>query len=103
MLWTRELLLKAAGFAPVEDLTHALRATRDALQATQGRKPDHRIRLEAADRIFDLADVRKRRESDADPSRPVSVTLVLSAPVNGHARTALPSGGVTLHLTGGDE
>ena len=114
IVWTRELLLQRAGFEPVTDLRRALNRTRRALNATtpvktftrgelkwtEGGEPDHAIRLKAAEHVYDLADVRKRREGElGDATRPLAVTIILAGP-NGHAGTALSSHGVHLHLDG---
>lgn len=90
--WTREVLLERAGLRLPEDLGKAITRTVEALDAetpvvtyrkgemeyTSGGEPDHDIRLKAADRIFDLADVRKPRNDGADPNRPVNVNIVLA-------------------------
>ena len=89
--WTRERLLQAAEFRPVDDLKLAVKRTRQALSARKpkvsvtkgdmtwesGGEPDHALRLQAADRIFDLADVRKPRNDGADPTRPVNVNILI--------------------------
>ena len=111
IVWTRELLLQRAGFEPVTDLRRALNRTRRALNATtpvktftrgdmqwtEGGEPDHAIRLKAAEHVYDLADVRKRREGElGDPSRPLAVNIVFS-----HQPRSLPeTNGVALHLSG---
>ena len=103
---TRESLLRAAGFEPERDVRAALTRTREALDATSGtgrrERADHRVRLEAADRIYDLADVRRARDDESlGDQRPVNVAIVLSG--NGHdAGAALQTHGVRLHLSGDD-
>ena len=78
MIVTREALLSAAGFKPVRDLKRSLRRIRDAHNAlTYKGAPDHAIRLAAADRVLDLADVRKPRNDGADPTRPVNVNILI--------------------------
>ena len=100
IVWTRELLLQRAGFEPVTDLRRALNRTRRALNATKEGEPDHAIRLKAAEHVYDLADVRKRREGElGDATRPLAVTIILAGP-NGHAGTPLQTHGVHLHLDG---
>ena len=120
ILWTRERLLEAAGFQPVEDLRHAIARDREALDAVlpskrktvveadgsvtvteeEGGAPDYDKRLRAAEHVYDLADVRKRREGElGDATRPLAVTIILTG-TNGHAGTALQSHGVHLHLDG---
>ena len=101
-LVTREVLLEAAGFKPIQHVRKAITRTVEALDAQRADEPDHRVRLEAADRVFDLAGVTTRdTDRPSDAFRPIAVTLVLATP---DPRVALPAGGVTLHLTGhGDE
>ena len=120
IVWTRELLLERAGFEPVKDLRHALVRDREALDAvlpekrvhkldrlgreyvelTEGGAPDYDKRLRAAEHVYDLADVRKRREGElGDATRPLAVTIILTG-ANGHAGAALQSHGVHLHLEG---
>lgn len=110
IVWTRELLLQASGFDAPEDLRRAVKRTRQALSAktpvktftrgemswTEGGEPDHRVRLEAAALVFDLANVRKPRADEPDAARPVNVQVILDAraPVQAH--------GVRLHLSSGD-
>ena len=97
MVITRELMLQAAGLVPA-DLAHAVKRTRQALNArTKEGEPDHRVRLEAADRIFDLHDVRKRRADEPSDGRPVNVAIILT-----DARAPLQAHGVRLHLSSGD-
>ena len=89
---TRERLLELAQFKPVEHLTRAVERTVEALDAvtpiksittpqgltySSGGEADHEVRLKAADRIFDLADVRKPRNDGADPTRPVNVNILI--------------------------
>lgn len=98
---TREVLLERAGFKPVEHVRRAIKRTVEALDAQRADgSPDHRIHLDAADRVFDLAGV-TTRDADRHPDafRPIAVTLVLATP---DPRAALPAGGVTLHLAGDD-
>ena len=120
LLVTRELLLQAAGFQPVEDLRHAIARDREALDAVlpskrktvveadgsvtvteeEGGAPDYDKRLRASEHVYDLADVRKRREGElGDATRPLAVTIILAGPT-GHAGAALSSHGVHLHLDG---
>jgi hypothetical protein len=78
LIVTREALLSAAGFKPVRDLRRSIKRIREAHQAvTPKGAPDHAIRLAAADRVLDLADVRKPRNDGADPSRPVNVNILI--------------------------
>jgi len=92
------MLLARAGFEPVPDLSKALMRTREALDATRGDERDHRVRLDAAERVFRLADVLEpRKDESSDPTRPVNVTVVLTG---ADARTALPACGVRVHLDG---
>ena len=78
LIVTREALLSAAGFKPVRDLKRSIRAIREAHQAVTSKDaPDHAIRLAAADRVLDLADVRKPRNDGADPTRPVNVNILI--------------------------
>lgn len=116
--WTRERLLEAAGFDPVADVRAALARDREALDAIlpekrihkldkngqpyvewhEGGAPDHDKRLRASEHVYDLADVRKRRDGElGDPSRPLNVTIVLTS--NAHAGTPLQTHGVRLHLS----
>ena len=78
MIVTRDALLSLAKFKPARDLRRSLRVIREAHDATNSKgQPDHMVRLAAADRVLDLADVRKPRNDGADPSRPVSVNIIL--------------------------
>jgi hypothetical protein len=78
VILTRESLLALAGFKPARDLKRSLRRIREAHDAvTPKGAPDHAIRLAAADRVLDLADVRKPRNDGADPSRPVNVNILI--------------------------
>ena len=78
MILTRESLLALAGFKPRRDLRRSLRVIREAHDAvTYKGLPDHAIRLAAADRVLDLADVRKPRNDGADPTRPVNVNILI--------------------------
>lgn len=79
-LVTREVLLEQAGFK-LEHVRHAVTRTVEALDASKGEgEPDHRIRLDAADRVFDLADVRKPKESA--PSLTANLTIVWDMTAN---------------------
>ena len=75
--WTRERLLAEAGLILPDHLGLAVNATVEALAAERKGQPDHLVRLAAADRIFDLADVRKPRNDGADPTRPVNVNILI--------------------------
>ena len=89
LVLTREALLQAAGFKARRYLKRSLRVIADAHQAvTPKGAPDHAIRLAAADRVLDLADVRKPRNDGADPSRPVNVNILIG---DRGAAAALPS------------
>ena len=118
IVWTRELLLQRAGFEPVTDLRRALNRTRRALNATtpvktftrgevkwtEGGEPDHAIRLKAAEHVYDLADVRKRREGEVgDASRPIAVNIILTGrDGTQRAGSDVQGNGFRLHLTGGE-
>ena len=88
--WTRERLLEYAGFKH-DHVRQAVTRTVEALDAVtpvksfvkdgaefhSGGEPDHALRLQAADRIFDLADVRKPRTESSDATRPVNVSILI--------------------------
>ena len=116
ILWTRERLLEAAGFQPVEDLRRAIARDREALDAVlpskrktvvdaggsvtvteeEGGAPDYDKRLRASEHVYDLADVRKRRDDDrTDPNRPVAVNIILT-----DAQPSIQANGVEVHLSG---
>lgn len=83
--------------------TPLVRVTKDGTTWEEGGEADHDVRLKAAKQIYGLVglDGQIRAGDTTDPGRPVSVTIVLAnAGTNGHAnaRTALPAGGVRLHL-----
>ena len=97
MIWTRELVLEKAGFR-LSDVGKAITRTRQALDADdpETEQPDHSIRLRAAEQIYDLAGVRKPKDSEAlDAGRPVQVAIILTT-----TGTLLPGHGVALHLAG---
>ncbi len=118
MIWTRDLVLKAAGYDPVMLVRRALQRTDEALDAATPEVtryggdgsvvecipagPDHAIRLRAADLAFTIAGIRPRNDAEpTDPSRPLAVSIVLANVTNGngngHAGTALHGHGVRLH------
>ena len=107
MLWTRDLILKAAGFDVAADTRRALTATRGALDADKegidGPVADHAVRLKAAAQVYSLAGITDTEPGGSDPTRPVAVAIILShGSSNGHAQPALQAHGVTLHLSGDD-
>ena len=114
--WTRERLLDAAGFEAVEDVRRAVTRDREALDAIlpekrihkldkngqpyvewhEGGAPDYDTRLRASEHVYDLADVRKRRDDDrTDPNRPVAVNIILT-----DAQPSIQANGVEVHLSG---
>lgn len=99
----RVLILEAAGF-DAKHLRKALQRTDEAMDATdkEGRA-DHEVRIRAADQIYGLVGLKTPPKVDpsADPNRPVTVHVHLHS--NGsHAGSALPAGGVRLHLSSGN-
>ena len=101
-LVTPQRLLAAIGFT-VDDARKGLVRTRQALNARTpiirsqrseyGGDPDHRIRLEAARMIYELAGLTSRkREDEADPGRPVAVQIIV------HPPDAATQRGVTLTI-----
>ena len=122
VIYTRETLLAAAGFKPVQEVRRALARTRQALDAVRparrttttgpdgvtvkvetGGAPDWPVRLHAAELTYEVADVRRATEEDrADLARPIAIALILTATDGGAPRAALPTDGLRVHLAGGD-
>ena len=109
------MLLKAAGFEAVPMLKRAIKRTDEALDATtpvvriirvdvleeRGGEADHRVRLDAADRVFRLSDVLPRPDDDdRNSDRPVAVTIIRAGNGASSARTPVQAGRVQLHLEG---
>ena len=104
---TPQRLLAAIGFT-VDDARKGLVRTRQALNARTprittrfgneyGGDPDHRIRLEAARMIYELAGLTNRkREDEADPGRPVAVQIIVHPPSDASTQR-----GVTLTIGSG--
>ena len=125
-LVTREVLLEQAGFKPIEHVRKAVTRTVEALDAVaparrtvtsfpdgsvqekleHGGAPDHRIRLDAADRVAEWANVKKPPDSPTLPTTivilwdtsakevpPVSVRMALSSGASSGSR-AFPSSSV---------
>ena len=97
LILTRDALLSAAGLKPVRDLKRSIRRIREAHNATTPKdKPDHVVRLRAAEMMTGLLGVAKAPDAGPDTTRPVNVQIVLSSqPLT----RALPSShGVVLEL-----
>ena len=120
---TRDDVLRAAGFKPIEDLKRAVTRNRQALNAVRpgrrtetsepdgsltvkiehGGAPDWDARLKAVELFYDLGDVRKpREEQDASSGRPIAVAIFLDGSDGGPPRPPLPTDGVRVHLARGD-
>ena len=105
--WTPQRILEAAQFDVVAHVRRGLIRTRQALNARTpvvetrfskyGGEPDHRIRLEAARMIYELAGLTNRkREDEADPGRPVAVQIIVHPPSDASTQR-----GVTLTIGSG--
>jgi len=104
VIWTRELVLEYAGFK-LDHVRKAFTRTVEALDAERDEKPDHRIRLDAADRVFDLANIKPTEvpsspttivilwDTSAKEVPPVSVRMALSSGASSDSR-AFPSSSV---------
>ena len=74
------MLLEAAGFEAVQMVRRAIKRVGEAMDATQGRRPDHRVRLDAADRVFKLADVLPESRNGATFTGPVQIAWLSASP-----------------------
>ena len=99
MLTSVHQLRELAGISVIREVKRSHAVIKKAHKAKDAaNKPDHAIRLKAADLNLKLVDAYPKDSVVADPSRPIAVQIILAG-TNGHdAPAVLQTHGVAIHL-----
>lgn len=100
MLTSVHQLRELAGISVIREVKRSHAVIKKAHKAKDAaNKPDHAIRLKAADLNLKLVDAYPKDSVASDPSRPIAVNIILTGSA-ANTGAELQTHGVRLHLSG---